>query len=276
MKYFAHIATARADDKFDRLFLKYSFEGYGVFWYICEMVAQRKKTANDNPGWCVNSAGREHVENTPRTRFISIVSYLSEIGLIDCKKEDGLLILCVPKLNAYSAEYQKKLLRKISGQTPDIVRTASVSTPERLSIEENRIEEKRKERSRSTLTPDALGASAELVQPLASPDALRSAFEKAGLQEIMPSLGKNTKPAGNGKDEIRVFTLPADMTAAQDSLWKGIKGCGIIQSDQVDRVTATAIAYREGEAEAHELAGLLNEVGVKGEDKVKVYAVIGI
>jgi hypothetical protein len=281
MKYFAHLCTAQDDDKFDRLFEEYGFEGYGVYWWLCEHVGRRKKTANDNPEYLFNTkkmrSSRTLERGVRRTRIAEIIHALSDLKLVDAQEEPSWIAVKIPKLNAYSAEWQKRLAKQDSVVTPESLRSDSVQTPDQLGPEEK--EYKRKKRKKDLALQPALEGAADRSQPNPEePTTTTKGLEMirtltAQLEHPKPLEPTNGAGKAAGKKE---FNLPEQLDAYQDNIWRAMIASGIVPQDQVDTIAAAYFAYREGDAEAHELASLIDGFGVSGQDKARLYQVMGV
>ena len=153
MKWFKHDSNSFIDAKLKRLRIKYGMEGYGLYWYLLECVARTIEPHNltfelEEDAEVIASeidVGRELVEDMMR--------FMVELGLFE--NSEG-RITCL-KMLTRSDEYTTKLLRKSS-----TLLTKSRQAPDKIPpirIEENRIEQKRKEKKvtgASRFTPPTL------------------------------------------------------------------------------------------------------------------------
>lgn len=142
MKWFKHEASASLDAKLQEVLLDYGLEGYGLYWYCLELISGT--VTPDNLTFELEHDARIIARNVGSTvqKVEEMMTKFIELGLFD--NDDG-VIKCL-KLAKKTDEYTAKLLTK-SRQTPDKVPTLSGQNPEKsVLIEENRIEEKRREK----------------------------------------------------------------------------------------------------------------------------------
>lgn len=117
MKWFKHDANAVLDSKLKRLRLKYGMEGYGLYWYCLECIARNVEQHNltfeleEDAELIAADTGinREIVEEMMR--------YMVDLGLFE--NQEG-TITCI-KMAKRADEYTLKLLRSVSGQSPEKV-----------------------------------------------------------------------------------------------------------------------------------------------------------
>ena len=138
MKWFKHDSNANTDAKLKRVRMKYGMEGYGLYWYCLELIASGVDTHNLTFELEHDSEIISFDTGIHRERVEEMMQYFVEAGLFE--NAHG-TITCLKMANR-TDEYIGKLLRTNSGQTPDTQRRKS-----RL-IEENRIEEIRKEENK--------------------------------------------------------------------------------------------------------------------------------
>tara|TARA_R110000868_G_scaffold113754_1_gene305093 strand:- start:35 stop:664 length:630 start_codon:yes stop_codon:yes gene_type:complete len=139
MKWFKHDSTANMDAKLQSVLLEYGMEGYGLYWYCLELIAQT--VTPENITFNLQHDSRIIARNTGlgvqkvqeiMTHFVNIKLFQSNNGLITCLK-----------LANRTDDYITKITRK-SVQSTDIVRTLSGNVPlEEIRQEEIRLEKKR-------------------------------------------------------------------------------------------------------------------------------------
>ena len=140
------------------------------------------------------------------------------------------------------------------------------------------------EKEKDKLQPALEGAavrSEETIQGEIQPPNFnfQKAYHDLGLTHLAPikdTIKPKDKSNDSGNGEAKTFTLPADLSAAQDNIWKSVAGCGKVSELHVDQVAAALIAYRDGDAEAHDVAAFLEHIGIKGIDKAELYKAVGI
>lgn len=157
IKWFKHDSNASIDAKLKRVRLKYGMEGYGLYWYCLELVAQTVEKHNltfelEHDAELIAMDTGLHQE-----RVQEMMSDMVKWGLFE--NRDG-IITCL-KMATRTDEYTQKVLRSqgnvstVSGECPDKI------PPNR--IEENRTEQKRKE-SKGRFTPPTLEEVAAYCQ----------------------------------------------------------------------------------------------------------------
>lgn len=280
MKYFAHLCTAQDDDKFDRLFEVYSFEGYGVYWWLCEHVGRRKKTANDNPAYLFASPPRTSrvlERGSRRSRIATIIRFLDSIELIEMEDQGDWLAIKIPKLNNYSAEWQKRLAKKNYGVAPE-------STPESLpsglgrevvDVKDYRREEKRSKRSRPPADGGvAPGSEAETTDGIEDPQARAEALKtiRTAMRQIEPEAQRRevVEPGEEGNG-----TIPTAEGPEVEEKGVQLEEAGFYDPIAQDILNAWW-ALKQGTHGVFALAGALDKHGVKGQDRSRIYSILGV
>lgn len=146
MKWFKHDSTANMDAKLQSVLLEYGMEGYGLYWYCLELIAQT--VTPDNITFKLEHDSRIIARNTGLgvQKVQEIMTHFCSIGLFE--SSNG-LITCL-KLAYRTDDYITKITRNIdsvrtnSGQCTDIVGTKSGN----VSLEEIRQEQIRLEKKR--------------------------------------------------------------------------------------------------------------------------------
>jgi len=141
MKWFKHDANAMLDAKLKRVRMKYGMEGYGLYWYLLECIAKNVEQHNltfelEEDAEIVSADTGIHYERVQEMMLYMVNLYLFESveGTITCRK-----------MAARADEYTQKLLRRVSGHTPESVPTLSRQPPEKvppIRTEQNRTEVK--------------------------------------------------------------------------------------------------------------------------------------
>lgn len=286
MKYFSHLCTAQDDDKFDRLFEVYSFEGYGVYWWLCEHVGRRKKTANDSPAYLFASPPRTSrvlERGSRRSRIATIIRFLDSIGLIEMEDKGDWLSIKIPKLNNYSAEWQKRLSKQNYGVAPE-------GTPESLpsglgrevvDVKICRKEEKRSKGSRiGTDGPDAS------QQPEPEPE-LTDEQRRENLRLMNEAIGKiggDTPQSRNhrvveSQGQLPEVETPEDLTAETIEKQQRLAGLTIeppLNPEDISTIINAWTGYRTGRFDQYALASTLNGLSISGLDRSKVYEALEV
>lgn len=139
MKWFRHDTNANMDAKLERLRIHYGMEGYGLYWYILELIGSQVEPHNltfelehDSKVIGVRT-GIDH------ERVEEMMMKMVDLGLFE--NTNG-VIKCI-KMLTRTDEYIQKVIRSIK-KNPDNIRTISGQTPDKVPpnrIEKNRIEE---------------------------------------------------------------------------------------------------------------------------------------
>lgn len=272
MKYFSHLCNAQDDDKHDLLFERYKFEGYGVYWWLCEHVGRRKKTANDNPEYLFNMGRRDTERGTSRKRITEIIGFMHDIELIRAEVRGQWISVKIPKLNAYSAEWQKRLAKQDSGATPETLVSNSGATPFTLGPEGVDVRERKK---RSKTTPPA--STVESVEPssgVEDPKARAEAMKV--IKDTMKAMNIGTPQqqvpkvhdSGNGK----IPTAEGSEAEAMVGQLLGLEIAGL----NPDPIIDAWWAYRQGTHNEYALTAALDNQGIKGQDRSKIYRCLGV
>lgn len=143
MKWFKHISDAHRSLKMKALLRSYGWEGYGIWWVMCEMVSREGKS-EDN--WCLPSVKEWRQELLSVTgvdyrwlnRFLSKCAFLHLIDEKQLKQGN----LCIPQMKEYCDDYTERRNR---------VRTVSEHNTDSVPLEEKRRDKKRKEEKRINL-----------------------------------------------------------------------------------------------------------------------------
>jgi hypothetical protein len=136
MKWYKHDSNAHVDAKLERVMMKYGLEGYGLYWYLLELIAMNVDQHNltfelEHDAEIIAKRTGLHYEVIQE-----MMTYMVDLGLFE---NDRGVITCL-KLATRTDEYTSKVLRTVSGQSPDKV------PPNR--IEQNRTEQNRTEQNR--------------------------------------------------------------------------------------------------------------------------------
>lgn len=124
MKWFKHDTNSNMDAKLKHVRAKYGMEGYGLFWYILELIGSDVSPNNldfdlEHDAELISLDTNIHVDLTQE-----MMTFMVNLGLFE--NHQG-IIRCV-KMLARTDEYTQKLIKLNqgqSGQTPDSVPTNS-------------------------------------------------------------------------------------------------------------------------------------------------------
>lgn len=143
MKWYKHDANAHGDAKLERVRIKYGMEGYGLYWYCLELIAQTVEPHNLSFELEHDAEIIAHRTGIHFERVQEMMTYMVDLGLFE--QREG-VITCL-KLAKRCDEYTCKLIRQL-GSVP----TNSGHTPDKIPpirTEQNRAEEKRTEQTPS-------------------------------------------------------------------------------------------------------------------------------
>ena len=153
MKWFKHDSNAMADAKLKRIRMKYGMQGYGLYWYCLELIAQNVEKHNlnfelEHDAEIISMDTGIHQELVEE-----MMKYMVKINLFESSKGR---IYCL-KMATRTDEYTQKLL-KLSLDCPDSNPRMSRQSPEAGQIkseliEENRTEENRTEKKEKFIKP---------------------------------------------------------------------------------------------------------------------------
>jgi len=141
VKWYKHDSNAHGDAKLERVMLKYGMEGYGLYWYCLELVAQTVEPHNLNFELEHDAEIIAHRTGIHYERVQEMMTFMVDLGLFE--QRSG-VITCL-KLAKRCDEYTSKVIRDLGG-----VPTNSGETPDKIPpnrIEENRIEQNRIEKT---------------------------------------------------------------------------------------------------------------------------------
>ena len=159
MKWFKHESTANMDAKLQEILLDYGLEGYGLYWYCLELIANNVEP--EKLTFELEHDCRIIARNTGSTvqKVQEMMSKFVELGLFE--NTSG-MITCL-KLAKVSDDYTAKLVRKNPPQTR--IDTGARQTPtnseknplDKIRIDKNRIDKnKEKEIKHNELVNHAL------------------------------------------------------------------------------------------------------------------------
>lgn len=166
MKWFKHDTNAFLDMKLQTIIQKYGMEGYGLYWFCLEHIAQKVEKHNLRFTLEYDATTISRLTNTRKELIQNILSDFLTLGLFD---QYGTHIVC-KKMLTRTDEYTQKLINEITKnggnvidieQYRDSVGTISDCLPEKVRI--NRIEEKRIENNmlENKFSPDNFNLTLE-------------------------------------------------------------------------------------------------------------------
>jgi hypothetical protein len=133
MKWFKHDSSSNMDAKLRKVRAKYGMEGYGLYWYCLELIAQTVEKHNltfelehDSELISIDTGIHQDVVQ-------EMMQFMVKLGLFE---DVGNRVYCI-KMATRTDEYTQKLISKAGG-----VPTVSRQTPDGVGIKSVLIEEK--------------------------------------------------------------------------------------------------------------------------------------
>jgi len=160
MKWFKHDANASMNAKLKKLMLKFGLEGYGLYWYCIELVAQQVEPHNLTFELEHDSEIIGHSVGISKEKVQVIMQYMIYLNLFE--GSDG-VITCL-KLAKRVDEYTQKLLKNrdtlpmMSGQNP-----TKSALLDKNRIEQNRIDKNKYRERRNTSNKECVTQSNSLI-----------------------------------------------------------------------------------------------------------------
>jgi len=118
MKWFQHFSDSYSDLKHQELIDRFGVEAYGLFWVLCELVAQQGHSYRLSSGKFWKKTA-QRITKLSQKRIEEVIECLSELRLID-KKAVNKGTLYIPKMKKYSDDYTKRVRREF-GESSDNV-----------------------------------------------------------------------------------------------------------------------------------------------------------
>lgn len=132
MKWFMHDSNASMNAKLKKLILKYGAEGYGVYWFCIEAIAQQVEAHNLTFELEHDAELIAHSLGSSDKKVADIMRFMVDLNLFEAS---GGVITCL-KLAKRVDEYTKKLLKN-----RDTIPTLSVQSPTKsVLLDKNRID----------------------------------------------------------------------------------------------------------------------------------------
>lgn len=168
MKWFKHDSNANTDAKLRKLRIKYGMEGYGLYWYCLELIAQNVDKNNltfelEHDAEIISHDTGIHVERVQEmmTSMVNLGLFENNNGAVTCLKMAMRLDETTSK-NIQIKQLQDQI-RINSRPVPDYLPTESGNSPARTEqkrTEQNRTEEKTPSRVTAQPIADGLDVAA--------------------------------------------------------------------------------------------------------------------
>ncbi len=121
MKWFKHMTCSYNDERLSAIVDKLGMEGYGFWWRLLEIVAEKL----DETGDCSCSFSAKKWGNFfgfSAKKFEKFVGIFKNSGIFEVKFSENSIMVSIPNLLKYRDEYSKKKDRK-SGHSPEKLRS---------------------------------------------------------------------------------------------------------------------------------------------------------
>jgi len=222
LKWFKHISDSADDPDIDDSMTLFGSDGYVVYFRTLEVMAREFDI--ENPGISTFSVSfykkKFRISYKKLTKILKFFEKRKRF-LLGFSQEDGLDMITIncPKLKDMCDEYTKKLLKEMSGQTPDKLRRIEEEVEE--EVEE---EKKRKDEPEKTPVPK-INKLGSWIDENPGMKIYLSRFEKNSWPKIKTAIGealkKNKHPIAI-KDLIIYIHSRNDIEDPQTYFWKTI------------------------------------------------------
>lgn len=108
MKWFKHFSDANRDPKLISLIDEFGFEGYGMWWIICEVVADQYQ-ANGNPELETSDKGWRKLTGIYPQKFKKVVTFLEKVGLLSVTFTEKGAKVCIDKMQEFKDNHTRNL-----------------------------------------------------------------------------------------------------------------------------------------------------------------------
>lgn len=120
MRWFKHMTHSFRDEKLARLCDEYGLEGYGFWWKVVEIVAE-KITENDETSVTFSAKFWGNSLGISPKKFQKMAEFCANIGLFSIKFSENSITVDMPNILKFRDEYTERKCRK-SGQCRDKLR----------------------------------------------------------------------------------------------------------------------------------------------------------
>ncbi len=112
MKFLQHMTNARHNRKHAELMAEYGFEGYGLFWFILEEIAERYTAGNYGYRYSIKRwADLCRRSEEDLFEFLGFCSH-PEINLLEYEVDGRWLTISVPNIAKYHDNYTRQVMRE--------------------------------------------------------------------------------------------------------------------------------------------------------------------
>lgn len=108
MKWFKHMSDAHRDPKLIALMDEFGVEGYGMWWIICEVVADQYK-ANGIPELETSVKGWRKLTGIYPKKFKKVLTFLEKGQLLSVTFSEKGIKVCLPKMKEFKDNHTRNL-----------------------------------------------------------------------------------------------------------------------------------------------------------------------
>mgnify|MGYP001773809960 CR=1 FL=1 len=108
MKWFKHMSDAHRDPKLIALVDEFGVEGYGIWWIICEVVADQYK-ANGTPELETSVKGWRKLTGIYPKKFEKVLTFLEKARLLSVTFPEKGIKVCLPKMQEFKDNHTRNL-----------------------------------------------------------------------------------------------------------------------------------------------------------------------
>ncbi|BDQ36327.1 hypothetical protein SYK_06870 [Pseudodesulfovibrio nedwellii] len=108
MKWFKHMSDAHRDPKLIALMDEFGVEGYGMWWIICEVVADQYK-ANGTPELETSVKGWRKLTGIYPKKFKKVLTFLEKGQLLFVTFSEKGIKVCLPKMQEFKDNHTRNL-----------------------------------------------------------------------------------------------------------------------------------------------------------------------
>lgn len=131
MRWFKHLTTANRDEKLMQLIDELGWEGYGLYFFVLELIAERCTPENNQTFLKFSVKSWRRITNFSPKRFKNFLEICQKIGIFSVKFEDDFITVDCPNILKYRDEWTKKKSKK-TRQSPESLRSHSGEAPVQL------------------------------------------------------------------------------------------------------------------------------------------------
>ena len=273
MRWFKHMTASGNDEKLSRLKDKFGLEGYGFWWAVLEIVAEKVgEDAQTSAEFSLKKWG-SLVGVSPK-KFRTLAEFCANIELFSIKFDQDLLCIDMPNILKYRDEYTERLHKK-SGQNRDKLgpsRARGTDTEAEADTEVKKKREKEKAHAHSKSTPKVqpeklkFGENGNVLLSQEEHDSLCRKFTPELTQKAIAFLDLHI--GAKGKDEYKSHNLAMQkwvFDAVQEREAKQARASPALLGTGTPRPTTYHQQERENQKSVARIALMGLGVNINGE-----------